>query len=135
MSELWKKIRKILGLEQSDSADAPIKDKSMVLVSNQIICNNCEDSIYSAHRHDFVTCACGGCSVDGGMDYARYVGSNYTCLSIDIEKEALDALVADIKESRESGRNDLGIVLATLRSMRDHKIVKESEGNNWVIED
>ena len=33
--------------------------------------NICGDEIESKHRHDFVTCKCGACSVDGGHDYLR----------------------------------------------------------------
>ena len=44
------------------------------IVSNQIKCMKCEDSIYSAHRHDFVRCKCGSCAVDGGQAYMRRVG-------------------------------------------------------------
>lgn len=53
-----------------------------MIVYNAIQCNNCHDVIHSFHRHDFVTCSCGGCSVDGGTVYSRRVGSNYTDLSL-----------------------------------------------------
>lgn len=36
-----------------------------------IKCNLCGDVIESKSRHDFVTCKCGSCSVDGGTDYLR----------------------------------------------------------------
>lgn len=42
-----------------------------VIIRNQIKCDNCGDIIESVHRHDFVTCSCGKCSVDGGRDYLR----------------------------------------------------------------
>jgi hypothetical protein len=38
---------------------------------NAIQCVHCGDVIESRHRHDFVTCSCGCCSVDGGTDYLR----------------------------------------------------------------
>jgi hypothetical protein len=34
--------------------------------------------------HDFRFCACGGCAVDGGMDYCRRSGSNYREANINI---------------------------------------------------
>ena len=44
---------------------------------NRIRCKECKEIIESKHRHDFVTCKCGNCSVDGGQDYHRRLGSNY----------------------------------------------------------
>lgn len=41
------------------------------IVKNMIKCKLCGDIIESTHRHDFVTCMCGCCSVDGGTDYLR----------------------------------------------------------------
>lgn len=37
-------------------------------------CRTCGESIYSNHRHDFVTCKCGATFVDGGWDYLRVGG-------------------------------------------------------------
>ena len=34
-------------------------------------CDDCGMIIESKTRHDFVTCACGGFSLDGGDDYQR----------------------------------------------------------------
>ncbi|MGN0341118.1 MAG: hypothetical protein ACI4D0_11585 [Lachnospira sp.] len=41
------------------------------ILVNKIKCNRCGDIIESKRRHDFVTCKCGCCSVDGGTDYIR----------------------------------------------------------------
>ncbi len=41
------------------------------IIRNAIKCNHCGDVIESTHRHNFVTCSCGCCSVDGGLDYLR----------------------------------------------------------------
>ena len=38
---------------------------------NAIKCLKCGDEIESKHRHDFVSCKCGACFVDGGRDYRR----------------------------------------------------------------
>ena len=45
---------------------------------NMIKCNHCGDIIESAHCHDFATCSCGCCSVDGGTDYLRRCFANST---------------------------------------------------------
>lgn len=56
------------------------------IIKNAIQCNLCGDIIESTHRHNFVTCKCGCCSVDGGLDYLRrsYIHSrdDFTELSI-----------------------------------------------------
>jgi len=38
-------------------------------------CLKCQDYVVSQHVHDFRTCQCGACSIDGGMEYTRVVGS------------------------------------------------------------
>lgn len=43
----------------------------MKIIKNAIKCKHCGDVIESTYRHDFVTCSCGCCSVDGGLDYLR----------------------------------------------------------------
>lgn len=41
------------------------------IIRNAIRCNICGDIIESTYRHDYVTCRCGACAVDGGHDYLR----------------------------------------------------------------
>ncbi|MDY5984720.1 MAG: hypothetical protein SPI94_04545 [Candidatus Onthovivens sp.] len=42
-----------------------------MIISNKIKCKFCGDVIESKHVHDFKTCSCGKCSVDGGHEYLR----------------------------------------------------------------
>lgn len=49
--------------------------KKCIIVKNAIRCKLCGDVIESKHVHDFVTCSCGACSVDGGHDYLRRCGN------------------------------------------------------------
>ena len=55
-----------------------------MIIKNMIKCNICGDIIESKHRHDFVTCNCGACAVDGGRDYLKRCGdrNNWEELSI-----------------------------------------------------
>ncbi len=46
------------------------------IIRNAVQCNLCGDIIESTYRHDFVTCKCGCCSIDGGLDYLR---RSFTC--------------------------------------------------------
>ena len=49
--------------------------KSTVLIKNAIKCKKCGDIIESKYNNNFVTCSCGACSVDGGLDYLRRCGN------------------------------------------------------------
>ena len=42
-----------------------------MIILNMIQCKKCGDIIESVTVHDFKTCSCGECSVDGGHDYLR----------------------------------------------------------------
>ena len=68
---------------------------SMVIVKNAIRCNRCGDEIESMGTHQFVTCSCGACSVDGGHEYLRRCApseNDFTDISIvETEKDAGDA--------------------------------------------
>lgn len=52
-----------------------------VIVHNKIKCNKCKDVIESFNRHDFKWCKCHSCAVDGGQDYLRRAGNDFTDLS------------------------------------------------------
>ena len=41
------------------------------IIKNAIRCKHCGDEIESTHIHDFKTCSCGRCSVDGGHSYLK----------------------------------------------------------------
>lgn len=60
------------------------------IIKNAIRCTICGDEIESKHSHDFRTCRCGACSVDGGKEYLRRLYAQEGCfteLSV-FEKEA-----------------------------------------------
>lgn len=62
------------------------------IIRNAIKCNYCGDIIESTCRHNFVTCSCGRCSVDGGLDYLRRCfrhseEEDYTDLSETIDED------------------------------------------------
>ena len=41
------------------------------IIRNAVQCKLCGEIIESTSRHQFVTCKCGACAVDGGHDYIR----------------------------------------------------------------
>lgn len=46
-----------------------------MVLRNSVQCLNCNQSIISTHRHDFVRCDCGQSFVDGGTFYHRWGGN------------------------------------------------------------
>lgn len=67
------------------------KEEQKIIVRNAIRCNICGDEIESKQRHDFVTCICGACSVDGGSDYLRRCFKSPDCFTdISVYKSAVD---------------------------------------------
>lgn len=62
------------------------------IIKNAIQCRLCGDIIESTYRNQYVSCKCGTCAVDGGLDYLRRSYKTAGCfieLSIceDIEEE------------------------------------------------
>lgn len=55
--------------KRAESETSPcVREKILI---NAARCNLCNTTVESKHRHDFVTCACGNLSVDGGHDYLK----------------------------------------------------------------
>ncbi len=90
-----------------------------MIISNSATCRKCKDFIFSRHVHDFVTCKCGAISVDGGQDYLRRVGdpADFIESSCFLDDDVVFAARDEVKWARESGRNDIGIANAVIRSL------------------
>ena len=90
-----------------------------MIISNSATCRNCKDFIFSRHVHDFVTCKCGAISVDGGQEYLRRVGdpADFIESSFSLDDDVVFAARDAVKWARESGRNDMGIANAVIRSL------------------
>lgn len=70
------------------------------IIKNAIQCKLCGEIIESTDRHQYVTCKCGACAVDGGHDYLRRCVKDKSCyvdLSETIEISAEEEKI----ESRE----------------------------------
>ena len=52
-------------------------------------CLKCGDVIQSKHRHDFRWCKCKAIAVDGGDDYARFLGMSWKMLKAQNEQQAI----------------------------------------------
>ena len=98
----------------------------MHIVSNRIQCNLCSDLIFSKHRHDYRTCKCGACSVDGGNSYFKRSGTDYTDKSIVISDELFEQLLTSVTNSIENGKTPLGIVYDVIRELHDNDFIKDN---------
>lgn len=104
-----------------------------MIIQNAVICNKCDDFIFSKHRHDFVSCKCGNICVDGGQEYLRRVGAgisdrSYIDMSWELPEELYRACAVAAQEAADTGRNAIGIANAVMRKLRDHdRIVADHE--------
>ena len=98
---------------------------SVKILQNQARCLDCGDEPYSANRHDFKSCKCGNISVDGGLDYIRRVydtDANMEDMSITIPLEAYKACDEALNFCASTGRNNLGVICAVARALRDNGV-------------
>ena len=65
------------------------------IIRNAIQCRHCGDVIESKSVHDFVTCSCGACSVDGGRGYLR------RCCATTPEKDYIE--LREVEQPEERG--------------------------------
>jgi len=100
-----------------------------MIIQNQIKCNKCDDVIYSAHRHDYVSCKCGNCAVDGGIEYLRRTGSDYTDMSMSMPDAALEECIMALRWAKETGRNEMGAALAIIRALRKFDMLDMTKFN------
>ena len=73
----------------------------MKIIKNAIRCKICGDEIESSYRHEYVSCSCGACAVDGGHDYLRRSFASKDCYEdvsvIEKEKVADETLPPQMK--------------------------------------
>lgn len=63
------------------------------IIINKIQCKHCGEIIESKSVHNFVTCKCGSCSVDGGHYYLR------RCFKTSKEEDYIElSVVEEIEE-------------------------------------
>ena len=101
-----------------------------MIIQNAVTCLACGDFIVSKHRHDFVTCACGAVSVDGGQSYLRRVGdfTNAVDLSWSLPDDVYEQCAEAAQDAMDTGRNKFGIANAVMRTLRERgHIVAEGE--------
>ena len=74
------------------------------IISNKIRCRKCADIIESKYTHDYVSCSCGSCAVDGGYEYLRRTGEleDFEELSETLGDDSdLDELNSALMKNRE----------------------------------
>ena len=77
------------------------------ITKNSIKCNLCQDIIVSKHTHDFVSCKCGCCSVDGGNSYLR---RSYTHSIDDFTELSEYEEIEEIFENKDISKRTLNII-------------------------
>jgi hypothetical protein len=100
------------------------------IITNQVRCHLCDDTPFSAHRHDFKYCKCGNVAVDGGTDYLRRLGKDltqYTDLSFSLPISVVEAAIKAVEWGQETGRNPRGIAYAVFRALYDNGRLKTLE--------
>lgn len=65
------------------------------IIRNAIQCRHCGEVIESKSLHDFVTCSCGACSVDGGYEYLR------RCCVTAPDKDYIE--LSEVEQTEKSG--------------------------------
>lgn len=93
-----------------------------MIIQNQIRCKKCGDEPFSASRHNYVSCKCGAVAVDGGLSYLKRTGNPEDCeeMSYSLPDEVVNECISAVAWARDTGRNDLGVVFAILRSLKKH---------------
>lgn len=108
-----------------------------MIVQNAVICNKCDELIYSAHRHDFRECKCGNIAVDGGQEYLRRVGKgledgSFTDYSWGIDEKIYRECAEAVLQAAETGRNAIGIANAVMRKLREYNIIV-ADNEPWIM--
>lgn len=69
-----------------------------MIIRNAIQCRHCGDIIESRSVHDYKTCKCGCCAVDGGHDYLR------RCFLTSPEEDYID--LSEVRERKEDNNKE-----------------------------
>jgi hypothetical protein len=72
-----------------------------------IFCKHCKNIIYSRSRHDYRSCDCGKCSIDGGFSYSRFIGNeeDYIILEIDEKEMLIYIMYYDYQYGNKNAKN------------------------------
>lgn len=109
-----------------------------VITKNSIRCLVCGTVLESKHRHDFKMCSClNSSSVDGGLDYVRYMGKDLDlienlCEYVEMTDDEYTAYQESLKIKAELAlqkRIDSGEMMNIGNAMSPHWVSK----NVWEI--
>ena len=90
-----------------------------MILSNQVRCLKCDDTPFSAHRHDYKQCKCGAIAVDGGLAYIRRVGDlkAYEDMSISLPEEACQKAIFVAEDALEGGTDAEELAGAIIKAL------------------
>jgi hypothetical protein len=93
-------------------------------MKNRAKCKKCNSIIESFHSHDYVSCACGEISVDGGQDYFKCSAVEFTnFLRIDDEGNEIVVTVKEKEDNQEPAEYPTKLSKKDLIKMLDDMVV------------
>ena len=101
------------------------------IVQNEAKCGKCGDIIVSKHVHDFAECGCGAIFVDGGMEYLRrgFEVDAFIDRSLKMDSDVVNLCIDAVEDSISGNKNELGIALAVIRTLRDSGMLRKNRLN------
>lgn len=108
------------------------------IIENKIKCNRCGEIIESKTVHDFVSCSCGCCVVDGGHNYIRrgwkYSKKDYTELSVLLDENGQNTWLEKLKRFEQEKQSDvsLGKVISYILRHHPEKFDVKLDQNGWA---
>lgn len=83
-----------------------------------IKCKKCGDIIYSRMVHDYRSCSCESCAIDGGFDYCRIIGKgeDWDMMELHVLDEKSDDEVKKILyDDWNNSKNKYGVIKRNIK--------------------
>lgn len=88
---------------------------------NALQCSNCGDIIFSRAVHDFRSCTCEECFVDGGFEYFKYGGEFF-------KPKEPEILILELNISKKDLYKDWN------HSIDRYGLIKKNIAPNWIVD-
>jgi len=113
----------------------PTTKKTKVKVTC-IECPNCKDIIYSRANHDCHHCSCGGLMIDGGFDYTRMGGREFSSSLKPFSKFIMGVNKKDLYQDWNCRTDKYGRIKPEGREVKEvRKVIKLwAFGDEWTIQ-
>lgn len=80
-----------------------------------IKCNKCGDIIYSRCTHDFNSCSCSACAVDGGLEYMGILGKieDFSVVDVELDFDSIETVKRALYDDWNQNKNLYGRITKT----------------------